>query len=168
MPETEYEGLPIRKHSMAVRGASGDALSGVLKVKPYDFKPGVPVYVLVEAMPTGVRHDPMDDGDAWDLVQITKVQRGTLVDGDLAVPLLDEVTIALEDLRVEQTGQAGMGNGSLAVEADHNNGLHKRRRRNCELCQNADPLGVGDGKGDPDNPLPAARKYRTKKPAKKS
>lgn len=134
MPEAEYQGLPIRKHSLAVRGASGDALSGVLKVKPQDFHAGVPIYVLMEVMPGAVRFDPMDEGDAWDQVQITKVARGTIIDEATAKPFLDEVTVALEDLRVRETGQERLPLDDNPMVAEHEVGMHKRNRKACPLC----------------------------------
>lgn len=178
MPETEYQGLPIRKHSLAIRGAGGDALSGVLKVKPQDFHVGTPVYILVEAMPGPVHHAPMNEGDAWELVQITKAVRGTIIDAKTALPFLDETTIALEDLRIAETGQGRLDLDTKMTD-DHLAGLHKRRRKACPLCQetsdeavaHADELAAkraehGDGEGDAENPLPAARKYRTGRPRK--
>lgn len=174
MPEESYEGLPIRKHSLAVRGASADALSGVLKVKPQEFKPGVPVYVLMECMPGSVRHDSMDDGEAWEHVQITKAVRGTIIDSAVALPYLDEVSVALEDLRVEMTGQERL-EIDTKMEDDHQAGLHKRKRTLCPLCNpktdadhaKADELAArraahGDGEGDAENPTPPARKRRTR------
>lgn len=175
MPETEYQGLPIRKHSLAVRGAGGDALSGVLRVKPQDFHAGVPIFVLLEVMPGPVRFDPMDEGDAWDQVQITKVARGTIVDEATAKPLLDEVTVALEDLRVQETGQERL---SLSSEIDrqvseHERGLHKRKGKGCPMCHPVSDEDVARleefemhqrevAMGDPLNPLPAARKRRSR------
>jgi hypothetical protein len=176
MPEVEYEGLPIRKNSLAVRGASGDALSGVLKVRPQDFTPGVPVYVLMEVMPGPVRHDPMDDGEAWEHIQITKAQRGTIIAADVALPHLDEVTVALEDLRVQETGQDRL-DLDTRMEDDHVAGLHKRKRNGCPLCHPTtiaestradaanDELAAkrathGDGEGDEENPTPPATKHR--------
>lgn len=176
MPEAEYEGLPIRKHSLAVRGASGDALSGVLKVKPQDFRPATPVYVLMEVMPGPVRFDPMDDGDAWEHVQITKAQRGTIIDAATALPYLDEVTVALEDLRVKETGQDRLPLMDDPMVAEHEVGMHKRSRKACRLCNPttdeeialADELAAkrnahGDGEGDADNPTRPATKRRTRR-----
>lgn len=177
MPEVEYEGLPIRKNSLAVRGASGDALSGVLKVRPRDFPPGMPQYVLLEVLPGPVRFDPMDDGEAWERVQIVKAQRGTIIEAAVAVPLLDEITVALEDLRVQETGQE-----RLALEdkqeksrVEHRAGLHKRARQGCPLCHPLTDADVaeqdevaarrnahGDGEGDGENPNPPARRRRIK------
>lgn len=184
MPSPEYEGRPVRKHSVTVRGASGDALNGSLKVAPRDFHPGQLAYVLLEVNPTDVNHKVMDEGDAWERVQVTKTLRGRFVDEALALPLLDEIDVALEDLRVEETGQERL-NLETKLADDHRAGLHKRAREACELCQAADPLGVhgdedaakadelaakreahGDGEGDPDNPLPGARKRRTRPKAK--
>lgn len=184
--QDEYEGLPIRKHSLAIRGASGDALSGVLKVKPQDFTPGVPVYVLLEAIPTGARFDEMDDGEAWELVNITKAQRSTIVTPAVALPYLNETAVALEDLRVKETGQERL-EVTTRMSDDHWAGLHKNRRKKCDLCyppDGSDPQPVGpaakavvdelaarrdaeEGPGDPENPLPPARRYRTKKGAAK-
>lgn len=184
MPSPEYEGRPVRKHSVAVRGASGDALNGSLKVAPRDFHPGQLAYVLLEVNPTDVNHKVMDEGDAWERVQVTKTLRGRFIDEDLALPLLDEIDVALEDLRIEETGQARLSEAAK-IQADHLAGAHKRPRKECDLCQSADPLGVhgdedaakadelaakreahGDGEGDPDNPLPGARKRRTRPKAK--
>jgi hypothetical protein len=175
MPEVEYEGLPIRKNSLAVRGASGDALSGVLKVRPQDFTPGVPVYVLMEVMPGPVRHDPMDDGEAWEHIQITKAQRGTIINADVALPYLDEVTIALEDLRVRETGQERLPLEDDPLIVEHEVGMHKRKRRACRLCNPttdqehamADEVAAqrakhGDGEGDDENPVPPSRTHRTR------
>lgn len=177
MPETEYDGRPIRKHSLAVRGASGDALSGVLKVRPRDFPQGIPQYVLLEVMPGPVRFDPMDDGDAWELVNVTKVQRGTIIDEAIAKPLLDEVTVELEKLRVEETGQGRMIDESDPMVAAHVAGKHnKNHRKGCRLCNpisdeeiaRADELAAkraehGDGEGDPEHPVPPARTRRTRR-----
>lgn len=194
-PTTEYKGLPIRKYSAAVRGASGDALNGALKVAPQDFRTGDRAFLLLEVTPNGDQHKPMDDGEAWEHVEVVKVVRGAFLDQKDALPHLDEVSTKLEDMRIEETGQERLSE-KAKLEADHLGGLHKRARKACELCQTADPLGVGgttkvgdsidevvaraeaaaakledeQGQGDPDNPLPAARKYRRKAPgaAKKS
>jgi ribosome modulation factor len=187
MPNTSYEGLPVRKHSVAVRGASGDALNGSLKVEPRDFHPGERAFMVLEVVPADVNHKPMNDGDAWDRVQIVKVARGCFVDGKIALPHLDAVTVALEDLRVEQTGQERL-DLETKMEDDHRAGLHKRFREKCPLCQaakNADPLGVGrngvsdqavakrdelaarreahgDGEGDAENPTRPATRRRSR------
>lgn len=181
MAETEYQGRPIRKHSLAVRGASGDALSGVLKVKPQAFEPGVPFYVLTECIPNGVHHNEIDGGDdgvAWELVQIGKAQRGTIIDAATALPYLDELTVQLETLRVEETGQSQLSE-RVALEAEHLGGRHKRVRKACPLCNpqtdedhaKADEYASkgaehGDGEGDAENPTPAARKRRSRAPKK--
>lgn len=175
MVATEYEGVPIRKHSLAVRGASGDALSGVLKVKPQDFTPGVPVYVLMEVMPGPVRFDPMDEGDAWEHVQITKAARGTIIDADVALPYLNEVTVALEDLRVQETGQERLSLDDSEDVASHELGMHKRKRERCPLCNpktdeeiarldayTAAGAAHGDGEGDADSPTRPATKRRSR------
>lgn len=174
MPQTEYEGRPVRKHTLAVRGVNGDAMSGVLKVKPQEFTPGVPFYVLTECMPNGDRHDPMEDGDAWELVHIGKAQRGTIVDASFALPHLDELTVALEDLRVAETGQDQLTERA-AREAEHMGGQHKRARKECPICHpvtdedhaKADAYAArgaahGDGEGDSENPVPAARTRRSR------
>lgn len=171
MPSHEYEGRPVRKHSVAVRGASGDALNGSLKVEPRDFHPGQLAYVLLEVDPTDVNHKVMDEGDAWERVQVTKVMRGRFVDDALAKPLLDDISVALEDLRVAETGQERLALDTK-MHDDHAAGLHKHRRKECPLCQQLDPLGVGpradhgDGEGDNVHPLPAARKRRSRARAK--
>lgn len=184
MPSAEYEGLPVRKHSVAVRGASGDALNGSLKVEPREFHPGERAFMVLEVVPADVNHKPMHEGEAWERVQVVKVGRGCFVDETIALPHLDAVSVAIEQLRVEETGQERLDLETKLAD-DHRAGLHKRPRKECELCQTADPLGVhgdedaakadelaakreahGDGEGDPDNPLPGARKRRTRPKAK--
>lgn len=132
MPEDTYQGKPIRKHSLAVRGASGDAMNGALKVDPTDFETGEPAYVVLEIVPGPVKHDPMDDGEAWELVQVTKATRAAMMTAEQALPFLDSVTTRLEDLRVKESGQERLGD--LTLQADHEAGLHKRKRRGCPEC----------------------------------
>lgn len=141
MPEKTYQGRPIRKHSLAIRGASGDALNGALKVDPQDFTPGESAYVVLEIVPTTVKHDPMDDGDAWDLVQVTKAKRGAILSEADALVFLDAVSIRLEEIRVEETGQNAIG--TVALEADHVAGLHRRKRNGCPICH-PDVAPAGD------------------------
>lgn len=149
MPETAYQGRPIRKHSLAVRGASGDALNGALKVDPQDFTPGESAYIVLEIIPGAVRHDPMDDGDAWDLVQISKAKRGAMITEAEAAPFLDAVSVKLEELRVEESGQSRIGD--LSLQADHEAGLHRRKRVGCSMCHPANAItgaDEGDNAGD--------------------
>lgn len=174
----EYEGLPVRKHSVAVRGASGDALNGSLKVEPRDFHPGERAFMVLEVVPADVNHKPMDEGEAWERVQVVKVGRGCFVDAKTALPHLDAISVALEDLRVKETGQERLELETKLAD-DHRAGLHKRPREDCPDCQNADPLGVDEaaahedelaarraeqeeGHGDPDNPLPQKRTRRSR------
>lgn len=175
---TEHKGLPVRKHSAAVRGASGDALNGALKVAPQDFVQGVPAYMILEVDPNGETFKPMDDNEAWEEIQIVRVKRGAFVDAATALPFLDDVSSQLEDLRVSETGQEQLGDQVLTLEADHVAGLHRRARNGCPLCHpktdedhaRADELAAKraeraehvNGEGDADNPLPPARKRRSR------
>lgn len=175
MITTDHKGLPVRKHSAAVRGASGDALNGALKVAPQDFEPGVKAYMVLEVDPNGETFKPMDDGEAWEEIQIVKVVRGAFINPKDALPYLDDVSVALADLKAKESGQDGIG--TLAMEADHEAGLHRRKRTGCPLCSpssdeavaRADEVAAkraqhGDGEGDAANPLPAARKRRSRAP----
>jgi len=185
MPNESYEGLPVRKHSVAVRGASGDALNGALKVEPRDFHPGERAFMVLEVVPADVNHKPMDEGDAWERVQIVKVVRGCFTDAKAALPHLDAVTVALEDLRVKETGQERLDLETKMTD-DHRAGIHKRPRKECPDCQAADPLGVhgdeaeakrdelaarreahGDGEGDAENPTRPATRRRSRPPGAK-
>lgn len=150
MPDKTYQGLPIRKHSLAIRGASGDVLSGALKVDPTDFALGTKQYVVLEIDPKGDQHRPMDDGEAWELMTVTKALRGALIPESEALAWLDSVSVRLEELRVEESGQERMGD--LALQADHEAGLHKRKRRGCPECYplerpNADDDRVNGAEG---------------------
>lgn len=134
-----YEGLPVRRFSAAVRGASGDALNGALKVSPRTFHPDERAFLLLEVKPAGVNYVPDDDDDlgpGWTRMQVLKVQRGAFVDDETATPLLDAVTIALEDHTVEETGQERIF-GALPIEIEHLQGRHKKPRRACPHCTGA-------------------------------
>lgn len=177
---TEHKGLPVRKHSAAVRGASGDALNGALKVTPQDFIQGVPYYMVLEVMPDGENYKPMDDGEAWEEIEVVKVKRGSFIPAKDALPYLDDVSRKLEDLRVAETGQARLELDPGKAEGltlEHEQGLHKRKRQACPICHptsdadiaRGDELAArreahGDGEGDADNPLPGARKRRSRAP----
>lgn len=184
---TEYEGLPVRKHSVAVRGASGDALNGSLKVEPREFHPGERAFMVLEVVPADVNHKPMHEGEAWERVQVVKVGRGCFVDGTVALPHLDAISVALEDMRIAESGQERLEIETRMAD-DHAAGLHKKPKKDCPSCQAADPLGVhsdeaiaradelaakraahGDGEGDAENPTPPARtrRSRARKPAAK-
>lgn len=175
MVMTEHKGLPVRKHSAAVRGASGDALNGALKVAPQDFVQGVPAYMVLEVMPNGENYKPMDDGEAWEEIEVVAVKRGAFIDARDALPYLDDMSTKLEDLRVAETGQDQLGDKVLTLEADHVAGLHRRKRQECPLCvpktdadiARVDELAAkraehGDGEGDAENPTPPARTRRTR------
>lgn len=179
MASTEYEGLPVRKHSVAVRGASGDALNGSLKVSPRDFHPGERAFMVLEVVPADVNHKPMDEGEAWNRVQVVKAARGCFVDGDVALPYLDEVARKLEDLRIEETGQERLDLGDDAKRektiSEHERNMHKRKRKGCPMCYPVTDEDVArleefelhqresaNGQGDEANPLPAARKRRSR------
>lgn len=180
MANVEHKGLPVRKHSAALRGVSADAMNGALKIDPQEFKPGQRVYMVVEVEPNGDKYDPMDEGEAWEHVEILKVLRGAFCPGADALKHLDRVTRELEDLRVAETGQERLGleDGAAAkLVSEHERGLHKRKRKNCVLCNaasdediaHADELAArreahGDGEGDADNPLPPATKPRRSRP----
>lgn len=131
----QYEGLPVRRNSAAIRGASGDALNGALKVAPRAFHPGDTAFIVLEVAADGVNFKPIegDDDPAWERMQVLKVQRGAFVDPEVAVPLLDAVTIALEDRTVEETGQERIF-GALPIEIEHLQGRHKQRRKACPHC----------------------------------
>lgn len=178
---TEHKGLPVRKHSAAVRGASGDALNGALKVTPQDFTQGEPAYMVLEVMPDGENYKPMDDGEAWEEIEVVKVKRGSFIPAKDALPYLDDVSRKLEELRVKETGQERLeltDGQAEGMTLEHSQGLHKRRRRACPVCfplsdedvARGDELAArreahGDGEGDAEHPLPAARKRRSR-PAK--
>lgn len=132
----QYEGLPVRRFSAAVRGASGDALNGALKVAPRTFHPGERAFLLLEVKPDGVNYVPDEDDDlgpGWTRMQVLRVQRGAFVDDETALPILDAVTTALEDKRVEETGQERIF-GALPIEIEHLQGQHKRPRKACPHC----------------------------------
>lgn len=144
-------------------------------MKPQDFHAGIPIYVLMEVMPGPVRFDPMDDGEAWDQVQITKVERGTIIDEATAKPYLDEVAVALEDLRVQETGQERLPLDDDPMIAEHEVGMHKRKRKECRMCNpqtdedvarldayTAAGAAHGDGEGDADTPTRPATKRRSR------
>lgn len=139
MPDDEttetYEGLTVRRHSAAIRGASGDALNGALKVAPRTFHPGDRAFVLLEVAAAGVNFNPIegDDDPAWERMQVLKVQRGAFVEEEFAIPLLDAVTIALEDKTVEETGQERIF-GALPIEIEHLQNRHKKPRKACPHC----------------------------------
>lgn len=174
MSEERYEGLEVRRHSAAVRGASGDALNGALKVSPQTFGPDEVAYILLEVKPAGVNFKPIEGDDglpAWERMQVLRVQRGAFVDPEVSVPLLDAVTIALEDKSVEETGQERMF-GALPIEIEHLQGTHKKPRKACPMCSGEasdESIAVAEAalvqieqlRGEPDvEPAPKPRRGR--------
>lgn len=131
MPET-FKGLPVTKHSLAVRNVGGNALSGTLKVDPREFAVGERFFVLLEVAAGGVKYEPREESTEFEYVQVCDAARGVIVDADVALPHLDELTRKLEAVRVAETGQGSFDEDPLIVE--HEQGLHKRRRKACRVC----------------------------------
>lgn len=81
---------------IAVTGA-GDGLSKSLEIDERDFPPGVPVHVVLECLPNGIKTTPVKDTDGgYTLVYVLKAGRATFVDADLVEGVLDEQDIRLE------------------------------------------------------------------------
>lgn len=174
MPEFgTYEGRPVRKSSIKIKGL-GDGLSDALAIEPRDFQPGDIAYVVLEVVAGDKNHKYMQDADSWNLIQVTTAQRGAFIDAAVAKPILDGVTVAVEEMREEETGQSRLGARDERI-TEHKNGLHKKKRAGCPICHpltdedyalvdEYDSVGAqhGDGEGDNVSPLPAARRRRTK------
>lgn len=171
-----YEGRPIRKCSITIKG-TGDGLSDALTIDPLSLEPGERAFVLLEVEGTDQNHKYLKEADAWNRVQVTKAIRGAVVTEDIAVPLLDNVAVAVEELRVAEGGDVELGlEGEKAAGRieEHARGLHKRKRKDCPACQGSDEAiarvdevaarreAHGDGEGDAEHPTPPARTRRSR------
>lgn len=128
----EYEGKPIRKMAVEVKNTSG-GLHAAMKVHPDRIRPGETRFVCYEVTFDKFRFDPMDDGDAWCLVPIGSASTAAF---------LDEATVreSLEASRLAQIALDEEKKGLRPMEPidrieEHNAGLHKRKRKDCDECQ---------------------------------
>lgn len=172
-----YQGRPIRKCSLTVKGL-GDGLSDALTIEGgLTLEPGESAFLLVEVEGTDQNHKYMKDGDAWNQNQVTQAVRGAIVVESVAKPLLDDVAIAAEAIRVAEGGDIEMdleGEHAHGRLEEHARGLHKRKRKDCPACAGSDEAIAkvdelaakraehGDGEGDAENPVPAARTRRSR------
>lgn len=137
----EFEGKPIRQTRIEIRD-TGHGLSTALKIDPVVVHSGSKAFVVMEIVGEKHRFDPMDEGDAWCRVNLTKAETCTVVDEELVIELIEkqrEKNIALEIQEAEEKErEKGVSRLDLEppdpVEA-HNRGDHKRKRKDCPECQ---------------------------------
>lgn len=137
----DHEGKPVRRTSLEVRNLAG-GLHKATKTDPAVIDVGERAFVLAEVIGGGHTFQPMDDGDAWERVNITSADTVTIVDEELVRELIEkqrEKNIALELAEKEERDrEKGVGRLDLEppdpVEA-HNRGDHKRKRKDCPECQ---------------------------------
>ncbi len=84
----KFEGRNVAKTSVAVTKA-GDGLSAPLTVAPDVIKVGEKRFLLLEVECARVNHQEIKDSSELDRVHTLKTVAGTLVDEDLALPLLN-------------------------------------------------------------------------------
>lgn len=178
-----YDGRPVRKSSLTIRG-TGDGLSDALSIEPQTFSPLDTAYVVLEVEMSDVDHKYMKDADAWNRVQVCKAVRGAFIEQSIAQPILDNIAVAFAELKDEESGAQTLGlEGEKAAGrlTEHEQGLHRRKRRDCPLCfpssdeeiARADELAArrnahGDGEGDAENPTRPATRRRSKPGAPKT
>lgn len=142
----DFEGKPIRKTGIEIRN-TGHGLSTALKIDPVVVHSGEKAYVVLEIVGEKHRFDPMDDGDAWERVNLTKAEVATVVDKELVMELIEaqrakNLAAAEEAKGIQQIDADGTA-GTLNVltperlREQHELGDHKRARKDCELCTKA-------------------------------
>ncbi len=173
----EFDGRQVRGTTIKITSA-GDGLSKALRTAPTLLHFGDKVFIVMEAIVGPITHDPIEDDPEGCLrKQSVAAQTVTLVSEKLVRQVLDAQQEANEKLE-QVDGQLRLS-ADAKLEADHLAGLHKRRRPKCSLCQpsdeevaRADELAArrarhGDGEGTPEDPVPPARRYRTRGTAAK-
>lgn len=153
----DHEGKPVRRTSIEVRNLAG-GLRKAAKTNPavigYDEK----AYIVAEVVGTKHAFNPMDDGDAWERVNICNAETVTVVDRDLVIKLIEEQRDRNLKLEEEEKNIQQIPDVDRAEE--HRAGQHKRPRKDCELCavEKAEKdEAKAQAKLDPDAPPARAR-----------
>lgn len=128
----EFDNKPVRRTSLIIRG-TGDGLSKAMRTEPQLIHAGEKRYVLMEIIGDKIRHDLMDDGDAWDRVHMTVAQTCALVDEEFARDAIDAQAEKNLKLEEEAKGLVQLSPGAARL-VEHDQGLHKRRRKDCPGC----------------------------------
>jgi hypothetical protein len=86
---TPYRGHDVLSATVAIRNA-GDGLSKAMDVEPVELALTSKVHVVLECEVEKHRYDPIPDTDGYQLVNMLKAGRATIVDAEFVEKYLDD------------------------------------------------------------------------------
>lgn len=125
MTLTDFDGLPVRQTSLALRGA-GDGLSEAMKTDPREFHHGETFFILYEAVVEKVRYDQIDKEDpelGLSRVHMAKAMTATLVDEAFAGESIRAQKILNEKAKDEEAGAKRLPGTVPELEDEYDDGL---------------------------------------------
>lgn len=127
-----FDGRDVRGTSISVTNA-GDGLSKSLKVEPRELHIGEKVYVVLECEVTKLRYAPIGDTSDLNRDHVLRAGVGTLVDKDLVNEVVETQRERIRVADDEAKGRQRLD--PIDRIEEHNQGLHKRKRKDCAECQ---------------------------------
>ncbi len=109
---SDYRGYEVLGATVSIRN-TGDGLSQAMSVAPVELDLRSTVFVVLECEVEKHRYDPIKDTDAYQLVNMLKAGRATLVDADVVAHHLDAQQRRIEEsegtMQLDLDGTGGGG-----------------------------------------------------------